>query len=190
MSCIKRGDLFFGYCGKDASTCVAISEGYVDEYDGFTYVPILDEDLIFHLCNSVLLVKDGEQEELKDKFNQSVCFTLGTDCNAYGLICSLFDVKADYHNYENDSDWFGLPLFTVKRNSLIAILRQIALYGKMPELYYILDNEPNVIYLSLYKDKCRSYDYQFGKIVSIEDTQINPHNYISNYQAYNSDLPF
>lgn len=34
---IKRGDLFLGYCGKDASTCVAISEGYVDEYDGFTY---------------------------------------------------------------------------------------------------------------------------------------------------------
>lgn len=187
MSGIKRGDLFLGYFGKGASICVSLSEGYV-KYDGFTYVPVLDEDLIFHLCNSVLLVKDGEQEELKDKFNQSVCFILGSCTNEYDLICSLFDVKVDYHNYENDSAWFGLPLFTVKRNNLIAILRQIALDGKMPELYYILDNEPNVIYLSLYKEQCRSYNYQFG--VSIEDTQINPHNYISNYQAYNSDLPF
>lgn len=185
---IKRGDLFLGYCGKETSICVALSEGYVDEYDGFTYVPILDENLIFHLCNSVLLIKDGEQEELKDKFNQSVCFTLGSCTNAYDLICSLFDVKVDYHNYENDSVRFGLPLFTVKRNSLIAILGQMALDGIMPEFYYILDSEPNVIYLSLYKDRCRSYDYQFGRIVSIEDTQINPHNYISNYQAYNEEV--
>lgn len=64
---VNRGDLLVPCIGE---VYVALSEGYVDSYDRFTYIPVVDENLEFHIYNSISLRKCSTSS--KQRFNNSI----------------------------------------------------------------------------------------------------------------------
>lgn len=183
MLLVNRGDLLVPCIGE---VYVAISEGYVDSYDRFTYIPVIDENLEFHIYNSISLrkcstsskqrfnnslsrmINKNDVETVALKHNASHRRSLSDSCDFYEIVCGLLDIKADF-TYTDEfgnvvQSLYGLPLFTVKKRNLINILSEYVDSGSLPEVYWICNNKYTKQCLSLYKEQCRPSDYQFGKV--------------------------
>ena len=193
---VNRGDLLVPCIGE---VYVALSEGYVDSYDRFTYIPVVDENLEFHnsfLRNSVVdkspiynsislrkcstsskqrfnnslsrMINKNDVETVALKHNASHRRSLSDSCDFYEIVCGLLDIKADF-TYTDEfgnvvQSLYGFPLFTVKKRNLINILSEYVDSGSLPEVYWICNNKYTKQCLSLYKERCRPSDYQFGKV--------------------------